>query len=205
MTRTFVAAGEPAADVVEMHRLCLEALENVTAAAAPGRGRAGPLRHRVRRVRGGRPPDAAQQGRRRGRSTRASTTRSATGWASRSTSTRRSAAPAPSRSFPGDVIAVEPGTYRQGYGGARRGPPAHHAGRLRGPDLLPLRPDALSAAPPRPPLRRPPAATPGTARAPIPARARGAGTSGRRPARSRRSAGSSAAGARPDTTRCAAR
>jgi Xaa-Pro aminopeptidase len=36
MTRTFVAAGEPAEDVVEMHRLCLEALDNVKAAARPG-------------------------------------------------------------------------------------------------------------------------------------------------------------------------
>jgi Xaa-Pro aminopeptidase len=36
MTRTFVAGSPPAADVVEMHRLCLEALESVKAAARPG-------------------------------------------------------------------------------------------------------------------------------------------------------------------------
>src|SRR5947208_12348993 len=36
MTRTFVAGGEPAADVAEMHRLSLEALEAVKAAARPG-------------------------------------------------------------------------------------------------------------------------------------------------------------------------
>jgi Xaa-Pro aminopeptidase len=36
MTRTFVAGAPPADDVVAMHALCLEALENVKAAARPG-------------------------------------------------------------------------------------------------------------------------------------------------------------------------
>jgi len=99
MTRTFVAAGDPAGDVVAMHRLCLEALDAVKAAAGPGvTGRdlydvaceifeaAG---HPTQRTK----PEGETLN-------EASTTRSDTAWASTSTSTRPSAARATSRSSP---------------------------------------------------------------------------------------------------------
>ena len=118
MTRTFVAAGDAADDVVEMHRLCLEALENVKSAARPGvLGRdlygiacdvfeaAG---HPTQRTK----PDGEVLNEGFYHSL------------GHGVGLDVHEYPALGRSgveplVPGDVIAVEPGTYRQGYGGVR--------------------------------------------------------------------------------------
>jgi Xaa-Pro aminopeptidase len=118
MTRTFVAAGEPAEDVVEMHRLCLEALDNVKAAARPGVPgvelydiacdvfeAAGHLTQRTKPE-----GEVLDEG-----------FYHALG---HGVGLNVHEYPALGRSgveplVPGDVIAVEPGTYRQGYGGVR--------------------------------------------------------------------------------------
>jgi Xaa-Pro aminopeptidase len=118
MTRTFVAAGEPAEDVVAMHRLCLEALDAVKAAARPG-------------VTGRELFDVACE------------IFEAAGHPTQRTKAEGETLdegfyhslghgvglevheyPALGRTgndplVPGDVIAVEPGTYRQDYGGVR--------------------------------------------------------------------------------------
>src|SRR3954451_148012 len=118
MTRTFVAGAEPAGDVVEMHRLTLEAHEAVKAAARPG-------------VTGNELYDIACD------------IYEAAGHLTQRTKPEGEILdegfyhslghgvglevheyPSLGRSgneplVPGDVIAVEPGTYRQGYGGVR--------------------------------------------------------------------------------------
>ena len=118
MTRTFVAGSEPAGDVVEMHRLTLEAHEAVKAAARPG-------------VTGKELYDIACD------------IYEAAGHPTQRTKPEGEALnegfyhslghgvglevheyPSLGRSgneplVPGDVIAVEPGTYRQDYGGVR--------------------------------------------------------------------------------------
>jgi Xaa-Pro aminopeptidase len=118
MTRTFVAAGDPAEDVVEMHRLCLEALENVKAAARPGvLGRdlygvacdvfeaAGHLTQRTK-----------PEGEVLNEGFYHSLGHGVGLDVHEYPSLGRAGAEA---LVPGDVIAVEPGTYRQDYGGVR--------------------------------------------------------------------------------------
>jgi Xaa-Pro aminopeptidase len=118
MTRTFVAGAEPAGDVAEMHRLCLEALENVKAAARPGvTGRqlhdiacdvfeaAGHLTQRTK-------PD--------GEILRDGFYHSLGHGVGLEVHEYPSLGRSGSEPLvPGDVIAVEPGTYRNGYGGVR--------------------------------------------------------------------------------------
>jgi Xaa-Pro aminopeptidase len=118
MTRTFVAGSPPADDVVEMHRLALEALEAVKAAARPG-------------VTGSELHDIAcdifeaaghptQRTKAQGESLNEGFYHSL----GHGVGLEVHEYPALGRSgneplVPGDVIAVEPGTYRQGYGGVR--------------------------------------------------------------------------------------
>ena len=118
MTRTFVAAGEPAEDVVEMHRLCLEALENAKASARPGVlgsdlygiacdvfEAAGHLTQRTK-------PEGQLLNEGFYHSLGHGVGLDVHEYPSLG---RSGAEPL----VPGDVIAVEPGTYRQGYGGVR--------------------------------------------------------------------------------------
>jgi Xaa-Pro aminopeptidase len=118
MTRTFVAAGDPADDVVEMHRLCLEALENVKAAAGPG-------------ISGKDLYDiscdvfeAAGHPTQRNKPDGEVLNEGFYHSLGHGVGLEVHEYPALGRSgvealVPGDVIAVEPGTYRQGYGGVR--------------------------------------------------------------------------------------
>jgi Xaa-Pro aminopeptidase len=118
MTRTFVAAGDPSEDVVEMHRLCLEALESVKAAARPG-------------VTGRELYDIAcdifeAAGHPTQRTKREGETLSEGFYHSLGHGVGLDVHEYPSlgRSgndplVPGDVVAVEPGTYRPDYGGVR--------------------------------------------------------------------------------------
>jgi len=118
MTRTFVAGGEPAEDVVAMHRLCLEALENVKAAARPGvlgrdlYGIACDIFEAA-----GHP---TQRTKPEGEVLNEGFYHSL----GHGVGLDVHEYPALGRSgveplVPGDVVAVEPGTYRQGYGGVR--------------------------------------------------------------------------------------
>ena len=118
MTRTFVAGSPPSDDVVEMQRLCLEALENVKAAARPG-------------VTGRELYDIAcdvfeaaghptQRTKPEGETLRDGFFHSL----GHGVGLEVHEYPSLGRSgaeplVPGDVIAVEPGTYRHGYGGVR--------------------------------------------------------------------------------------
>jgi Xaa-Pro aminopeptidase len=118
MTRTFVAGSPPAADVVEMHRLTLEALEAVKAAARPG-------------VTGKELYDIAcdifeaaghptQRTKPEGEPLRDGFYHSL----GHGVGLEVHEYPSVGRSgnealVPGDVIAVEPGTYRKDYGGVR--------------------------------------------------------------------------------------
>ncbi|MGZ4200264.1 MAG: M24 family metallopeptidase [Thermoleophilia bacterium] len=118
MTRTFVAGAPPADDVVEMHRLCLEALENVKAAARPGvtglelYGIACDVFEAA-----GHP---TQRTKREGETLRDGFYHSlghGVGLAVHEYPSLGRSGNEPL--VPGDVIAVEPGSYRQGYGGVR--------------------------------------------------------------------------------------
>jgi Xaa-Pro aminopeptidase len=118
MTRTFVAGSEPAADVVEMHRLTLEAHEAVKAAARPG-------------VTGKELYDIAcdiyeAAGHPTQRTKPEGETLNEGFYHSLGHGVGLEVHEYPSLGrtgneplVPGDVIAVEPGTYRQGYGGVR--------------------------------------------------------------------------------------
>jgi Xaa-Pro aminopeptidase len=118
MTRTFVAGSPPAEDIVEMHRLSLEALEAVKAAARPG-------------VTGKELYDIAcdiyeAAGHPTQRTKPAGETLDEGFFHSLGHGVGLEVHEYPSlgRSgneplIPGDVVAVEPGTYRQGYGGVR--------------------------------------------------------------------------------------
>jgi Xaa-Pro aminopeptidase len=118
MTRTFVAGIPPADDVVEMHRLCLEALENVKAAARPGvtgnelYGIACDVFEAA-----GHP---TQRSKAEGETLRDGFYHSL----GHGVGLEVHEYPSLGRSgneplVPGDVVAVEPGTYRHGYGGVR--------------------------------------------------------------------------------------
>jgi len=118
MTRTFVAGAAPAADVVEMHRLSLEALDAVKAAARPGvTGRElYDISCEVFEAAG----HPTQRTKAEGESLDEGFYHSL----GHGVGLEVHEYPALGRSgneplLPGDVIAVEPGTYRQGYGGVR--------------------------------------------------------------------------------------
>ena len=118
MTRTFVAAGEPAADVVEMHRLCLEALENVKVSARPGV--AGKDLYDIACD----VFEAAGHPTQRSKADGEVLNEGFYHSLGHGVGLEVHEYPALGRSgaeplIPGDVIAVEPGTYRQGYGGVR--------------------------------------------------------------------------------------
>jgi Xaa-Pro aminopeptidase len=118
MTRTFVAATGPADDVVAMHRLCLEALEAVKAATRPG-------------VTGRELYDIAcdvfeAAGHPTQRTKPEGETLNEGFYHSLGHGVGLDVHEYPSLGrtgndplVPGDVVAVEPGTYRQGYGGVR--------------------------------------------------------------------------------------
>jgi Xaa-Pro aminopeptidase len=118
MTRTFVAGSAPADDVVEMHRLCLEALENVKAAARPGvtGNELYAIACDVFEAAG----HPTQRTKPEGETLRDGFYHSL----GHGVGLEVHEYPSLGRSgseplIPGDVIAVEPGTYRHGYGGVR--------------------------------------------------------------------------------------
>jgi Xaa-Pro aminopeptidase len=118
MTRTFVAGSPPSDDVVEMQRLCLEALENVKAAARPGAtGRElYDIACDVFEAAG----HPTQRTKPEGETLRDGFFHSL----GHGVGLEVHEYPSLGRSgaeplVPGDVIAVEPGTYRHGYGGVR--------------------------------------------------------------------------------------
>ena len=118
MTRTFVAGSAPAGDVVEMHRLCLEALENVKAAARPGvtGNELYAIACDVFEAAG----HPTQRTKPEGETLRDGFYHSL----GHGVGLEVHEYPSLGRSgseplIPGDVIAVEPGTYRHGYGGVR--------------------------------------------------------------------------------------
>lgn len=118
MTRTFVASGEPADDVVEMHRLALEALTRAKAAARPGiTGRAlHDLACDVFEAAG----HPTQRTKAEGESLRDGFFHSLGHGVGLSVHEEPSIGRTGDEPLvPGDVIAVEPGTYRHGYGGVR--------------------------------------------------------------------------------------
>jgi Xaa-Pro aminopeptidase len=118
MTRTFVAGGEPADDIVKMHRLSLEALDAVKSAACPG-------------VTGTELYDVAcdifeaaghktQRTKPEGESLNEGFYHSLGHGVGLEVHEYPSLGRSGSDALvPGDVIAVEPGTYRAGYGGVR--------------------------------------------------------------------------------------
>ena len=119
MTRTFVAGGEaPPAELQEYWELTRASLAAVMPLIKPGAVCREISRRVVRAVRGGRQADRAHQAAGHRRSRRATTTASATGSGSRSTSARTSAA-RDETLIAGDVVTVEPGCYRPGFGGCR--------------------------------------------------------------------------------------
>jgi Xaa-Pro aminopeptidase len=118
MTRTFVAGSAPADDVVAMHRLCLEALENVKAAARPGvtGNDLYAIACDVFEAAG----HPTQRTKPEGETLRDGFYHSL----GHGVGLEVHEYPSLGRSgseplIPGDVIAVEPGTYRHGYGGVR--------------------------------------------------------------------------------------
>ena len=118
MTRTFVV-GEPSEESrSEYQRLCREALEAPSTRSGPACS--GRELHRLicdffERAR---LPDAALEAAGRGARRTGSSTRSATASGSRCTSSRGSAARR-DELVAGDVVAIEPGLYRSGWGGCR--------------------------------------------------------------------------------------
>jgi Xaa-Pro aminopeptidase len=118
MTRTFVAAGKPAADVAEMHRLTLGALEQVKAAARPGitgRELYG-IACDVFEAAG----HPTQRTKAEGESLRDGFFHSLGHGVGLDVHEEPSIGRAGDDPLvTGDVIAVEPGTYRHGYGGVR--------------------------------------------------------------------------------------
>ena len=119
MTRTFVAGGgEPTEELAEYWQLTREALDRSFALVRAGADCREIYDGLVRAVRGGRPPDPALQAAGARRSTRATTTGSATASASRCTS-GPNLGRTPDTLVAGDVITLEPGIYRKEFGGVR--------------------------------------------------------------------------------------
>ena len=117
MTRTYVV-GEPAEDIVRYHTLCKEALDRSLAAIRAGRPGGRRVRARLRALPRGRPADAALEG--------------ATGEVLQDgfyhglghgvgleVHEAPSLGRAPGSMVAGDVVTVEPGLYKHGYGGVR--------------------------------------------------------------------------------------
>jgi Xaa-Pro aminopeptidase len=118
MTRTFVAAGDPAADVVEMHRLTLDALEQVKAAARPGI--TGRELHGIACDVFEAAGHPTQRTKAEGESLRDGFFHSLGHGVGLDVHEEPSIGRAGDQPLvAGDVIAVEPGTYRNGYGGVR--------------------------------------------------------------------------------------
>ena len=134
MTRTFVV-GEAPDEIVEYHRLCKEALDRVArddqGRASPG-ARSSSWRCEIFEA-AGEPTQltkAAGRGARRRLLPRARPRRRARGARAAVARARR-----PTELVAGDVVTVEPGCYRQGYGGVpARGSRPRHRGRRREPD-----------------------------------------------------------------------
>ena len=118
MTRTFVAGSPPAEDVVEMHRLAFDALERVKAAARPGV--TGQELHGIACDVFEAAGHPTQRTKAEGETLRDGFFHSL----GHGVGLEVHEYPALGRSgneplVPGDVVAVEPGTYRHGYGGVR--------------------------------------------------------------------------------------
>ena len=142
MTRTYVV-GEPSDEMKEWYRLVKGALETSTAGVKPGVNGRTCSSASATFSRGGL-QDAAEQGARRGARgrllprarprRRPRGARAAVAWA------------APARDLvPGDVITIEPGLYRSGYGGLRLEDIVLVTDDgARGPHGLPVRPRAVT-------------------------------------------------------------
>jgi Xaa-Pro aminopeptidase len=118
MTRTFVAGSPPADDVVEMHRVALDALERVREAARPGV--TGSELHGIASDVFEAAGYPTQRSKPEGETLRDGFFHSL----GHGVGLEVHEGPSLGRSgrdplVPGDVIAVEPGTYRNGYGGVR--------------------------------------------------------------------------------------
>jgi Xaa-Pro aminopeptidase len=118
MTRTFVAGSPPADDVVEMHRLALDALERVKEAARPGV--TGKELHDVASDVFEAAGHPTQRTKPEGQPLQDGFYHSL----GHGVGLEVHEEPSLGRSghdalVPGDVVAVEPGTYRNGYGGVR--------------------------------------------------------------------------------------
>ena len=118
MTRTFVTGAPPADDVVEMHRLCLDALEQVKAAARPGL--TGRQLHDIACDVFEAAGHPTQRTKPHGEVLRDGFNHSL----GHGVGLEVHEYPSLGRSgdeplVPGDVVAVEPGSYRHGYGGVR--------------------------------------------------------------------------------------
>jgi Xaa-Pro aminopeptidase len=118
MTRTFVAGSPPAEDVIDMHRLALDALERVKEAARPGV--TGEELHGIACDVFEAAGHPTQRTKPEGETLRDGFFHSlghGVGLAVHEEPSLGRAGRDPL--VPGDVIAVEPGTYRHGYGGVR--------------------------------------------------------------------------------------
>jgi Xaa-Pro aminopeptidase len=118
MTRTFVAGSPPAEDVIEMHRLALDALERVKEAARPGI--TGQELHGIASDVFEAAGQPTQRTKPEGETLRDGFFHSLGHGVGLEVHEQPSLGRAGRDPLvPGDVIAVEPGTYRHGYGGVR--------------------------------------------------------------------------------------
>jgi Xaa-Pro aminopeptidase len=118
MTRTFVAGSPPADDVVEMHRLSLDALERVKAAARPGV--LGRDLHAIACDVFEAAGHPTQRTKAKGEALRDGFNHSLGHGVGLMVHEEPPLGRAGNEPLvPGDVVAVEPGTYRHGYGGVR--------------------------------------------------------------------------------------